>query len=153
MVLSQYNKFRKDIASAKHTVKFYHKQLHMQYLPSGIHTVVTPTAIEHVRQQDILSQKHQRDGYIRPCTGAFTRIFGLPCYHTIRRYQREGLQISHFDDDHWRYQRQQGQSLPPRPHEHVIEPRLANPRGGRRRRNEASTRRDPSQFERPVPPT
>lgn len=149
MIFNQFGNYQKDIGTAKHALKFSHKQ--MQYLPPGIHLMVTPAAIELVREQDLLFQKHQSEGYIPPCTGSFTRIHGLPCYHEICRNQ-QGLQFSHFNDDHWRYQRQQGQSLPPRPYEHIREPRPAIPRG-RPRRNEASTRRDPSQFERPVPPT
>ena len=117
MVLNQHSNFQKAIASAKHTIKFDHKHQHMPYLPPGIHSIATPVAIEHVRQQDLLFQKHQKAGYYPPCTGAFERIFGLPCYHTIRRCQDWGetLLMSYFDDDHWRYRRQEG-SIPLRPY-------------------------------------
>jgi MULE transposase domain len=50
MILSQYNKYRKSIADAKSTIKFAHKPQEMLYLPLGIHEIVTPPAIEHIRQ-------------------------------------------------------------------------------------------------------
>ena len=156
MVLNQYIKYRKDIADAKNTTQFNHKPQAMPFLPPGIHNIATPPAIKCIQQQDLLSQKYYEKGYSQLYTRSFKRIHGLPYYHTIRHYRecREGLQISHFDDDHWRYQRQQGQpiNMPPRPFEHIMDPLPTNPRG-RPRRNEASTRRDPSAFERPVPPT
>ena len=65
------------------------------------------------------------------------------------------LRLHHFTDNHWYYQRQ-GQpmltSLPLRLYQHVLEPLPVQGRG-RPRRNESSTRRDPSAFERPVLPT
>jgi hypothetical protein len=62
--------------------------------------------------------------------------------------------IKHLYDDHWHYQREQGPSalLSPRPYQSVLEPLTAQTRGAPRR-NEASTRRDPSAFERRVPPS
>ena len=54
----------------------------------------------------------------------------------------------------WRYQREHGSSVrsSSRPHQSVLEPLTAQTRGAPRK-NEASTRRDPSAFERHVPPT
>ena len=154
MILTQYKKYIKSLADAKHTIKFNHKPSKMPYLPPGIHDIVTPKAIEHVRQQELLSQKHRENGFNPPCTHSFERIYGLPCYHTINRYKQWGerIPIDQFDNDHWRYQRQTGRDIPLRPFEHIREP-LPMPGRGRPRRNESSTRRDPSAFERPVPPT
>jgi hypothetical protein len=156
MVHNQYNKYRKDIATAQHTIKFEHKPEAMPFLPSGIHRIITPSAIEHVRQQELLRQEHYAEGRLEPCTGSFGRIYGLPCSHTLQilRNLTSRLQLSHFDDDHWRYKRRQGQSvnMSPRPHQHTLEPLPVSGRG-RPRRDEASTRRDPSAFEQPVPPT
>jgi hypothetical protein len=42
--------------------------------------------------------------------------------------------------------------LSPRPHSSVLEPLIAQTRGGPRR-NDASTRRNPSAFEQRVPPS
>jgi hypothetical protein len=48
MVKSQYNKYKKEIASSKHTTKFQHKLESMPFLPPGIHDVLTPPAIERI---------------------------------------------------------------------------------------------------------
>jgi hypothetical protein len=107
MVLNQYTKYRKSIADANNITKFKHKLKQMLYLPPRIHNIAIPPAIKHVWQQDLLSQKYNKEGYSQPCTRSFKRIYGLPCYHTLNHYKErgEGLQISHFNDDHWRYQR------------------------------------------------
>jgi hypothetical protein len=157
MVKSQHNKYRKELASSKHSVKFGHRLEAMPFLPSGIHNILTPPAIERIRQQDLLHQKEQRQrrgGH--PCSGLFEKTNGLPCRHTLQDVRRSGstLRLNYLYDDHWRYQREQGPSirLPPRPHHSVLEPLTAQTRGGLRR-NEASTRRDPSAFELRVPPS
>ena len=154
MVLTQHQKYMKSLADAKHTIKFKHKPNEMPYLPPGIYATVTPKAIEHVRQQVLLFEKHREKGFSPPCTHSFERIYGLPCYHTINRYKEwnEKIPISDFDDDHWRYQRKTGRNIPPRPFEHIREP-LPIPGRGRPRRNKSLTRRDPSAFKCPVPPT
>jgi hypothetical protein len=154
MVLNQYNKYRDQIASAKNKIKHEHRLEKMPFLPPDIHSTVTPPAIEHVRKQHELRQKHRRERRVHPCTGSFERINGLPCYHTIQSMEDRGssLRMAHFDDDHWRYQRREGPSMdpPPRQYQFVLEPLTVRPRGAPRR-SEASTRRDPSAFERPVP--
>jgi hypothetical protein len=157
MVKSQYNKYRKEIASSRHSTKFQHKLESMPFLPPGIHDVLTPPAIERIRQQDLLRQKEQkqrRGGH--PCSGLFEKTNGLPCRHTLQEIiaARSALRLDHLYDDHWRYQREPGPSvfLSPRPHQSVLEPLIAQTRGAPRK-NEASTRRDPSAFERPVPPS
>jgi hypothetical protein len=151
MILNQYNKYRKDIATARHTIKFEHKLDAMPFLPPGIHNIVTPPAIEQVRQQELLRQQHYAECRIEPCTGGFRKIYGLPCSHSLQQMRNLGstLHLNHFDDDHWRYE---SIDMSPRPHERILEP-LAVPGRGRPRRDEASTRRDPSAFELPVPPT
>ncbi|KAK7178632.1 hypothetical protein PSPO01_15326 [Paraphaeosphaeria sporulosa] len=157
MVKSQHNKYRKDLASSKHSVKFEHRLAAMPFLPPGIHDILTPPAIERIRQQDLLRQQEQRQrrgGH--PCSGLFEKINGLPCRHTLQEVvtARSTLRLNHLYDDHWRYQREQGPSvrLSPRPYHSILEPLPAQTRGGPRR-NEASTRRDPSAFERRVPPS
>jgi hypothetical protein len=156
MVYNQYNKYRKEIATAQHSIKFEHKNDVMPFLPSEIHRIVTPPAIEHVRQQELLRQKHNEEYRIEPCTGSFRKVYGLPCSHTLQQLREIGsrLHLNHFDDDHWRYRRREGQSInmPPRPYQHVLEPLTVSGRG-RPRKDEASTRRDLSAFERSAPPT
>ena len=157
MVLNQYNKYRDQIASARNRIKYEHRFEKMPFLPIDIHRTITPPAIEHVRKQDELRQKYRRERRFYPCTGSFERINGLPCYHTIQSVENAGssLRMAHLDDDHWRYQRREGHSIVPppghpRPYQFVLEPLPVQSRGAPRR-NEASTRRDPSAFERRVP--
>ena len=157
MVKSQHNKYRKDLASSKHSVKFEHTLEAMPFLPSGIHDILTPPAIERIRQQDLLRQQEQRQRRgCHPCSGLFEKTNGLPCRHTLQGVVAAGstLRLNQLYDDHWRYQREQGPSvrLSPRPYYAILEPLTAQTRGGPRK-NEASTRRDPSAFERRVPPS
>ncbi len=60
MINSQYNKYRKEITSSKHSIKFKHKLELMPFLLPGSHSVLTPPAIKLIRQQDLLLQKHQK---------------------------------------------------------------------------------------------
>lgn len=54
IIKSQYNKYRKEIASSKHSTKFQHKLELMPFLPPSIYDVLTPPVIERIRQQDLL---------------------------------------------------------------------------------------------------
>ena len=155
MVENQYHKYRNDIASARNTIKHEHRLEKMPFLPVDIHQTITPPAIEHVRKQNELRKKHQRECRSPPCTGSFERINGLPCYHTLQAMENAGtsLRMTDFDDDHWRYQRREGHSIlppPPRPYQFVLDPLTIRSRGAPRK-SEASTRRHLSAFERPVP--
>ena len=153
-IRNQYNKYRKEIASSRHSVKFGHRLESMPFLPPGIHDVLTPPAIERIRKQDLLRQKEQGQRRGRhPCSGLFEKINGLPCRHTLQDVTaaRLTLRLNYLYDDHWRYQREQGPSicLSPRPHHSVLEPLAAQTRGGPRR-SEASARRDPGCHHRGV---
>jgi hypothetical protein len=155
MVNSQCSKYRKELASSMHSVKFRHKIVSMPFLPAGIHEILTPPAIECIRQQDLLRQKELRDRQSgHPCSGLFEKINGLPCRHTLQEVITAGstLRLNHVYDDHWRYQRRQGPSIvmSPRPYYSMLEPLVAQTRGAPRR-NDSSTRRDLSTFERRVP--
>ena len=155
MVENQYHLYRNAIASARNTIKHTHRLEKMPFLPIGIHHDITPPAIELVRKQDEIRQKYRRERRFLPCTGSFERINDLPCYHTLQSMEnvRSSLRMSHFDDDHWRYQRREGHSIlppPPRPYQFVLDPLTVRSRGAPRK-SEASTRRDPSAFERRVP--
>jgi len=156
LALNQYSKYRTELASSKTRLKFEHNLEKMPFLLPDIHDVVTPPAIEHVRKQEELRQQHLKEHRLRPCTGYFEMTYGLPCYHTLQAMKDTGssLWMSHFDDDHWRYQRRDGHSItvPPRPNQYILEPLSIQSRGPPRR-NEASTRRGPSAFERRVPAT
>jgi hypothetical protein len=60
MIQSQYNKYMKQIASAKHSLKFKHSLEAMPFLPSRIHEVITPPAIDRIREKDLLRQKEKQ---------------------------------------------------------------------------------------------
>jgi hypothetical protein len=60
MVKSQYSKYKKEIASSRHSTKFKHKLESIPFLPPAIHDDLTLQAIERIRQQDLLHQKEQR---------------------------------------------------------------------------------------------
>jgi hypothetical protein len=157
MVQSQSNKYQKGLASARYTTKFNHTLKAMPFLPEGIHSLLTPVAIERIRQQGLLIEEHQRDPRNRRlCSGFFQKKNGLPCYHTLQNFIRakSTVPLNYPFDNHWRYQRQQGRSmpLPLRQFETVLEPLTAQTRRPLRR-DEGSTRRDPSAFERRVPST
>jgi hypothetical protein len=153
MVQSQHNKYTKDLGSGKHSVKFRHKLESAPFLPHNLSDILTPAALEHIKQQEELRLKAQRAGCCHPCSGLFEKANGLPCHHTMQRAANSVVPLLFPYDDHWRYKRlQQGQSIdvPPRPYQTIREPHPAQTRG-RPRRDEASTRRDPSAFERRVP--
>jgi hypothetical protein len=156
MVLNQYQKYMKSIASARHHIKFEHKPERMPYLPQDIQNIITPYAIEQVRQQDLLRQRDlQEYRQYTLCTGKFETIYGLPCRHTIESVMniRQTLGLNHFNDDHWRYLRQDGQSIHilPRPYQHIQAPIPITTKG--QQRQDTSTRRDPSSWEYPVLPS
>ena len=50
IVHNQYSKYQKDIAAAHYSIKFQYKLAAMPFLPPRIHKIITPTAIELVRQ-------------------------------------------------------------------------------------------------------
>ena len=45
MVLNQYSRYQKDIATACYTIKFQYKQIVLHFLLLEIHRIITPTAI------------------------------------------------------------------------------------------------------------
>lgn len=151
MVLNQYSRYQKDIATNQISLKFQHKVAELPFLPCGVHQIITPPAIELVRQQYLLLKQRPR----KPCTGTFKRIYGLPCSHILQASSGFGrkLDLIHFDEDHWRYRRQHSpnMAIAPRQNQHILEPITVKARG-RPRRNESSTRREPSSFERYIPP-
>ena len=155
MVENQYSKHQKNLSTAHHTIKFQHRPEKMPYLPPGIHDSITPAAIELIRQQFIAYEKDLKERRFLPCSGSFERIYGLPCRHTIQNWRNMGVQLrlDHIQEPHWYFRRPQGQSieLPSRPFQDILEPLPVQGRG--RRRDDASTTRDPLAFELPVGPT
>ena len=50
MVYNQYSKYQKDITIAHYSIKFQYKLVAILFLLPRIHKIITPTAIELVRQ-------------------------------------------------------------------------------------------------------
>jgi hypothetical protein len=129
----------------------------MPFLPRSIYDVLTPPAIERIRQQDLLRQKEQRQRRSQHLySGLFKKTNSLLCRYTLQEVitARSTLRLNHLYDNHWRYQREHSLSVrsSSRPYQSVLEPLTAQTRGAPRR-NKASTRQDLSAFERSVPPS
>lgn len=74
------------------------------------------------------------------CTGTFSRVYGLPCLHTLEGLQGETLLLSHFHR-HWHLKREGAPQL-------LLEPRqLIEPVRARSLLPTSSTKREPSHFE------
>ena len=81
----------------------------------------------------------------RPCSGTFSRVYGLPCLHRLKDIQDKGeaLTLDHFHT-HWRLIRKGGPPQPLLEPRQVIEPtRLHTITAS----TTSSTKREPSQFE------
>jgi hypothetical protein len=109
VVLNRHSRYRKDIASASQNIKFQHRPTALPFLPPGIHKIITPPAIELVRQQHLLCQQETR----KPYTGDFERTYGLPCSHSLQSLEetRTPLGLHFFKDDHWYYERRECPSI------------------------------------------
>ncbi|KAI9912015.1 hypothetical protein PsorP6_008975 [Peronosclerospora sorghi] len=91
--------------------------------------------------------------YNKSCGGAFTQIYGIPCYHEIRNRKRLSVKITKDDfHPHWHFERPfngKALGLPepplPPPGPVIFKPHFVITRG--RRRKDKSTRRDPSAWE------
>jgi hypothetical protein len=74
------------------------------------------------------------------CTGTFTRVYGLPCRHTLEALQGEALLLDHFHS-HWHLRRDGAPRL-------LLEPRQRiEPVRARSSLPRSSTKREPSYFE------
>jgi hypothetical protein len=155
MVSNQYSKYEKDITSARSRRKATHKKFVL--FPDNIFNVVSRKALDFVYEQEIKRQSDIKDGnWGFPCSGCFQNVYGLPCRHELQNLHATGskLGLQHFEDDHWRYECRDGHSIrsPAGPHQHLQDPIPVQGRG-RPRNDVTSTRRDPSSFELPVPPS
>src|SRR5947209_259518 len=85
----------------------------------------------------------------KPCSGVFTQIHGIPCYHEIRDRKRLSIKITKDEfHPHWRFERPsngEALGLPNPPLEQqgpvVFKPYIVISRG--RKRKDKSTRRYP----------
>jgi hypothetical protein len=118
----------------------------------GINDIITPAGLEKVVQQwDLL-----RAGIFKPaCTGSFETVFGVPCCHTIRDLIQLELKIrpEHFHH-HWYFKRPgitpfiEASRAPTPPQ--VLPPAVVHGKG-RPHKDDNTTRRLPSRFERNAP--
>jgi hypothetical protein len=97
---------------------------------------------------------------IGPCSGSFTTIYGIPCYHHIRLLKELNRKVTKHDlHKHWYFERpvnvpQDGEAVelpppppppPPPPLANIFAPHTVKTRG--RPRKDHSTRRNSSAFE------
>jgi hypothetical protein len=140
MIQNQYNKYTKDLASARHTLKFKLKLESAPFLPDNLHDILTPAALGLIKEQNELRLKVEKTRRGHPCSGLYEKTNGLPCYHTMQSAASSVAPLHFAFDDHWRYDRLHcGRSIgvPPRQYQTVREPVIASTRGGPRK-NEAS---------------
>ena len=126
--------------------------------PANINTCITPFALRLVKKQWKLALSGE---YASQCTGAFTRIHGLPCCHELRTQLNLNPKLCLDPDDfheHWWFERPSGKGpafrLPSPPAaiaNAIMEPNVVRARGRPRAEDRRhTTRRDPSLWEIPV---
>jgi len=72
------------------------------------------------------------------CTGTFSRVYGLPCLHTLDTLQGEPLLLDHFHS-HWHLRCNGTMQLLLEPRQHIESTSSSIPK--------SSTKREPSHFE------
>lgn len=107
---------------------------------------ISQFALTRVRQY-MIALDLSGDTTLKPCTTAFKRAWGLPCPHLLQRLMRERqpLEIDDFDM-HWRLDRD---TLPTINWSDIAQP---PERVTQRGRQDRSSRRFPSEFERWIMP-
>lgn len=80
-------------------------QLHRQFLFTLLKKYVTSYAMLKILPQvKKFKEKQQKGEDLDPCTGAFTKVWGLPCAHTIEKRCLEDVAIPLTDvDQHWQF--------------------------------------------------
>jgi hypothetical protein len=125
-----------------------------EWIEPDLNNFITPAGMELLVKQLYLA----RDIAIgRPCSGSFTTIYDIPCYHEIRLQKQLKRRITkHEFHKHWHFVRpvsapQDGEAaeLPPPPplppQSNIFAPHVVKTRD--RPRKDHSTRRDLSAFE------
>ena len=119
---------------------------------------VTPQGLRHLKSQLKLAKS---PNYKPNCSGVWTRVYGLPCCHTLYRQLHQSstseLKIKLEDiNEHWWYKRPHPEPPPGPPVDPllliqqpaVVERLRGRPVGSTASRIDTSTRREPSAFER-----
>jgi hypothetical protein len=99
---------------------------------------ISHEALRKVEEQRKLLASKNPPPSIR-CSGRFSRVYGLPCLHTLKDLEDEALLLSH-SHSHWYLRRNGSPQLLLEPRQR-IEPRKS------RIRAKSSTKQEPSQFE------
>jgi hypothetical protein len=137
------------MSKARDRVPYHVNAKLIPVLHDDLNSLITPQAIELVLQQWRLA----RDGGLEAaCLGQFSRIYRLPCRHSIARMlqidKEAKIRMQHIHP-HWWFKRPFGYTIelppPPEPSQPaILEPQVIRGRG---RPRDRSTRRAPSHFE------
>jgi hypothetical protein len=103
---------------------------------------VSHEALRLVEKQRVLLQERKKgDISTAPaCSGAFSRVYGLPCWHTLQLRQEGALLLEDFHS-HWRLTREGKPQL-------LLEPlQCIEPKRTQTTASATSTKREPSLFE------
>jgi hypothetical protein len=126
----------------------YHQSYQQTQMPLGLSgslysAVRGWVSFEALRKVDEQRELIYKDGSseLRPCTGKFTRSYGLPCVHRVKELldAKQPLSLEEFHTQ-WHYKRD-GQPI------HLIEPQRIERRKENPRVAESSTQRCSSAFE------
>src|SRR4029077_20681915 len=147
----QYDKIRDEVAQSRHSIPhdINAKLPSNTWMDPGINMKVVPLGLRRLRQQYELTLQPT---FNYECSGTFEKTMGVPCGHTIRELMGINLKVSaaHFDA-YWLYNR----PVPAPPvvapdplHDIPAQLGLKVRAKGRPRKNDTSTRRLPSAWER-----
>lgn len=125
-----------------------------EWVEPDLNNFITPAGMELLVKQLYLARDVTVDGH---CSGSFTTIHNIPCYHHIRLLKQFNRKVTRHDfHKHWHFVRpvntpQDGEatelppSSPPPSRPNIFAPHVVRTRG--RPRRDHSTRRNPSAFE------
>lgn len=135
--------FERDAATKRDRPSHqFHAKRWPKLLDQNLNYQVTPEAMEKlVGQLYIMADRMVN----RPCSGAFEKVFHIPCYHTLRAYEAHNRKVTKDDFDvHWHFKRDLPPPPPASPEPVIFAPHVVRTRG--RPREDTSTWRDLSQF-------
>jgi hypothetical protein len=82
-------------------MKPYCRHQYLQPIFTACHRIVSPFALDKVyKHMQLFNLKDNT--HLKPCTGQFKALMGLPCAHTVQEclQAKESLQSDHFNT-HW----------------------------------------------------
>jgi hypothetical protein len=72
-----------------------------QFSP-GLYNMIVPMVLRKALKQISLGAQYVKNNTIKPCTGSFKSIYGVPCYHSILTVDATGRTLTE-DDFHLRW--------------------------------------------------